>query len=144
MQRNHSSLTNAWSHQVLSTVLLPEGWGTGIKTLGSLAREQRVCVGESSWVFIRWVNQLVTDILSTWKLFVCSHACIYCPGVGVTGYEVFFKQGKFSITLIHLCSVFTAERENVRCPDLIPHQKVVSVSESLPMLIAGCVFQPAS
>lgn len=71
---------------------------------------------------------------------MCSCASIYYPGVGVTGYEVFFKQGEFSMTLIHLSSSFTAERKDVGCPDLIPHQKVVSVSESLPMLIAGLCF----
>lgn len=66
---------------------------------------------------------MIIDILSTGKLFVCSHANIYYLGVGVTGYEVCFKQGEFSLALIHLCSVFTAERENVAYPDLIPYQK---------------------
>lgn len=51
MQRNHSSLRSAWSCQVLTTLLLLK-WGgvgeVGVKTLGSLAREQRVCVGKSS------------------------------------------------------------------------------------------------
>lgn len=64
---------------------------------------------------------------------MCSNDSIYYLRVGVTGCEVSFKQGEFRLTVIHLCSVFTAG-ENVGY--LIPHQKVVSVSESLPMLIA--------
>lgn len=84
---------------------------------------------------------MIIDILSTGKLFICGHANIYYLGVRVIGYKVRFKQGKFSLTPIHLCSVFTAERENVVYPDLIPHRKiVVSVSESLPMLIAELCY----
>lgn len=78
MQRNHSSLTSAWSCQVLSSLLLLKwgGAGGGIKTLGFLAREQKCCVGKSSWVcFISYVNQF------NWRTLglkvVCMQPCQY-------------------------------------------------------------------
>lgn len=64
---------------------------------------------------------------------MCTAMTVFTVSVGVTGCEVSFKQGEFRLTVIHLCSVFTAG-ENVGY--LIPHQKVVSVSEYLPMLVA--------
>lgn len=56
--------------------------GAGIRTSGSLAREQRVCVGKSSCECFSYVNQLIIDVLLSLKV-VCMQSCQYLLSLGL-------------------------------------------------------------
>lgn len=148
--------TNAKEPQQLNKCLvLPGTEGSaltemgGIKTFGSLAREQRFCVGKNSWDhFISYVNQLIIDVLETWKLFLCSHASIYCLGGEGEGklQGVCFASSMVNFPWYCFTSLQSwLQKERMGYLDLMSHQRdrVVSVSESLP-IAEWCAIPSAS
>lgn len=120
MQRNHSSWTSAPSCQVLSTCSYQKAGGLGLK-------HQAPWLENRELVLVKVAESIyqVSKSADNWHTFNLRiiYASIYCLTEGVTGCEVSFKQFEFPLTLIHVCSVFTSERENVGY--LIPHHKVV-------------------